>query len=143
MKDYLLKKADIALPEKFLKRWVFVANEGKFTMEEIEKDFAMFLDDYRWHMVKAYLMDKYSVKVEQSDLMESAKAFAAYQFAMYGINNVPEEQLESYAKTILSQENESRRVLEQVEDRKTVAAVREAVTVAEEKVTVEQFRELK
>ncbi len=143
VKDYLLKKADIALPEKFLKRWVFVANEGKFTMEEIEKDFAMFLDDYRWHMVKAYLMDKYSVKVEQSDLMESAKAFAAYQFAMYGINNVPEEQLESYAKTILSQENESRRVLEQVEDRKTVAAVREAVTVAEEKVTVEQFRELK
>ena len=143
MKAYLVEKAGIALPEKFLKRWVYVANEGKFTMEEIEKDFAMFLEDYRWHMVKDTLMSRYQVKVEQADLMASAKAFAAYQFAMYGISNVPEEQLESYAKTILSQENESRRVLEQVEDQKTIAAVREVVSVGTTKVTVAQFRELK
>lgn len=143
MKDYLLSKSNVVLPEKFLKRWVFVANEGKFTMEEIEKDFDMFLADYRWHLVKAFLMDKFGVKVEQEDLMASAKAFAAYQFAMYGINNVPEEQLESYAKTILSQENEGRRVLEQVEDQKTIAAVRDVITVENRKVTVDQFRELK
>ena len=143
MKAWLLKKADIALPEKFLKRWVFVANDGKFTMEQIEKDFDMFLEDYRWHMVKAYLMDKYSVKVEHGDLLASAKSFAAYQFAMYGINNVPEEQLESYAQTILSKEEEGRRVLEQVEDQKTVAAVREVITVKTEKISVEKFRELK
>lgn len=143
MKAYLVEKAGIALPEKFLKRWVYVANEGKFTMEEIEKDFAMFLEDYRWHMVKDTLMSRYQVKVEQADLMASAKAFAAYQFAMYGISNVPDEQLESYAKTILSQENESRRVLEQVEDQKTIAAVREVVSVGTTKVTVAQFRELK
>lgn len=142
-KDYLVKKANVALPENFLKRWVYEVNEGKFTKEEIEKDFDGFLADYRWHTVRNMLMDRYSVKVEQEDLLASAKAFAAYQFAMYGIANVPEEQLESYAKSILSQENESRRVLDQVEDQKTIAAVREVVTVKPVKVTVEQFRELK
>ncbi len=142
-KDYLVKKANVALPENFLKRWVYEVNEGKFTKEEIEKDFDGFLADYRWHTVRNMLMDRYSVKVEQEDLLASAKAFAAYQFAMYGIANVPEEQLESYAKSILSQENESRRVLDQVEDQKTIAAVREVVTVKPVKVTVEQFRKLK
>lgn len=142
-KDYLVKKANVALPENFLKRWVYEVNEGKFTKEEIEKDFDGFLADFRWHTVRNMLMDRYSVKVEQEDLLASAKAFAAYQFAMYGIANVPEEQLESYAKSILSQENESRRVLDQVEDQKTIAAVREVVTVKPVKVTVEQFRELK
>lgn len=142
-KDYLVKKANVALPENFLKRWVYEVNEGKFTKEEIGKDFDGFLADYRWHTVRNMLMDRYSVKVEQEDLLASAKAFAAYQFAMYGIANVPEEQLESYAKSILSQENESRRVLDQVEDQKTIAAVREVVTVKPVKVTVEQFRELK
>lgn len=142
-KDYLVKKANVALPENFLKRWVYEVNEGKFTKEEIEKDFDGFLADYRWHTVRNMLMDRYSVKVEQEDLLASAKAFAAYQFAMYGIANVPDEQLESYAKSILSQENESRRVLDQVEDQKTIAAVREVVTVKPVKVTVEQFRELK
>ena len=63
-KDYLVKKAAIALPEKFLKRWIFVANDGKFTMEEIEKEFDLFLEDFRWNMVRGYLMDKYQVKVK-------------------------------------------------------------------------------
>ena len=142
-KDYLVKKADIALPEKFLKRWIYVANDGKFTMEDIEKEFGLFLVDYRWQMVRNYLMEKYSVKIEDADLLASAKGYAAYQFAMYGINNVPDDQLESYAKTILSQEKEGRRVLEQVEDTKTIDAVREAVTLKTSTLTVEQFRELK
>ena len=88
-------------------------------------------------------MEKYSVKIEEADLMASAKGLAAYQFAMYGINNVPDDQLESYARTILSQEKDGRRVLEQVEDSKTVAAVKEAVTVKPESISVEKFRELK
>ena len=143
LKDYLVNKANIALPEKFLKRWIYVVNEGKFSMEDIEKEFDLFLADYRWQMVRGNLMEKYGVKVEQADLLASAKAFAAYQFAMYGINNVPEEQLESYAQTILSQEKESRRVLEQVEDQKTVAAVRNVITLKNTAVSVEKFRELK
>ena len=142
-KEYLVKKADIALPEKFLKRWIYVANDGKFTMEDIEKEFDMFLKDYRWQMVRNYLMDKYSVKVEDADLLASAKAFAAYQFAMYGINNVPDQELENYARNILAQEKEGRRVLEQVEDTKTIAAVKGAVTLKEQTITVEQFRALK
>lgn len=142
-KDYLVSKANIALPEKFLKRWIFVANDGKFSMEEIEKEFDLFLADFRWQMVRNYLMDKYSVKVEEADLLASAKAFAAYQFAMYGIGNVPEDQLESYAKSILSQEKEGRRVLEQVEDQKTIAAVKEVISLKKKKISVEKFRELK
>ena len=120
-----------------------MVNEGKFSMEDIEKEFDLFLADYRWQMVRGNLMEKYGVKVEQADLLASAKAFASYQFAMYGINNVPEEQLESYAQTILSQEKESRRVLEQVEDQKTVAAVRNVITLKNTAVSVEKFRELK
>lgn len=142
-RNYLVNKAGISLPEKFLKRWIYVANDGKFTMEDIEKEFDLFLDDYRWQMVRNYLMEKYSVKIEEADLLASAKGLAAYQFAMYGINNVPDDQLESYARTILSQEKDGRRVLEQVEDSKTVAAVKEAVTVKPESISVEKFRELK
>ncbi len=142
-KDYLVAKAGIALPEKFLKRWIYVANDGKFTMEDIEKEFDLFLNDYRWQMVRNYLMEKFAVKIEESDLLASAKGLAAYQFAMYGINNVPDAELENYAKNILAQEKEGRRVLEQVEDTKTIAAVKNAVTVKNHKISVEKFRELK
>ena len=88
-------------------------------------------------------MEKYAVKIEEADVLASAKALAAYQFAMYGLNNVPDEQLESYAKSILAQEKDGRRIYEQVEDQKTVDAVREQITLKNKKISVEKFRELK
>ena len=142
-KTFLLEKANVTVAEKFLKRWVYVVNEGKFTMEDIEKDWDLFIVDYKWQMVRNFLMNKYNVKVEEADLLASAKGFAAYQFAMYGMNNVPEEQLESFAKNILSQEEQGRRILDQVENEKTFAAVREVVTLKKKKISVEKFRELK
>ena len=141
-RKFLLEKADVTIAEKFLKRWVYVVNEGKFTMEDIEKDWDLFIADYKWQMVRNYLMDKYEVKIDEADLLASAKGFAAYQFAMYGMNNVPEEQLESFAKNILSQEEQGRRILDQVENEKTVAAVREVVTLKKKKISVDKFREL-
>ena len=142
-KDFLLEKANVTVAENFLKRWIYVINDGKFTMEDIEKDWAFFIVDYKWQMVRSYLMEKYGVKVEEADLLASAKGFAAYQFAMYGMNNVPEEQLEAFAKNILSQEEQGRRILDQVENEKTFAAVREVVTLKKKKISVEKFRELK
>ena len=142
-RNYLLEKADVTVAEKFLKRWIYVINEGKFTMEDIEKDWDLFIVDYKWQMVRNYLMGKYNVKVEETDLLASAKGFAAYQFAMYGMNNVPEEQLEAFAKNILSQEEQGRRILDQVENEKTFAAVREVVTLKKKKISVDKFRELK
>ncbi len=141
-KNYLLEKADVTVAEKFLKRWIYVINDGKFTMEDIEKDWALFIVDYKWQMVRSYLMEKYNVKIEEADLLASAKGFAAYQFAMYGMNNVPEEQLEAFAKNILSQEEQGRRILDQVENEKTFAAVREVVSLKKKKISVEKFREL-
>ena len=141
-KTYLLEKANLTIAEKFLKRWIYVINEGKFTMEDIEKDWDLFIVDYKWQMVRGYLMDKYGVKVEEADLLASAKGFAAYQFAMYGMNNVPEEQLEAFAKNILAQEEQGRRILDQVENEKTFAAVREVVTLKKKKISVDKFREL-
>ena len=142
-RTYLVDKANVAVAEKFLKRWIYVINEGKFTMEDIEKDWDLFIVDYKWQMIRSYLMEKYGVKIEEADLLASAKGFAAYQFAMYGMNNVPEEQLEAFAKNILAQEEQGRRILDQVENEKTIAAVREVVTLKKKKISVEKFRELK
>lgn len=139
---YLVEKAGVKVAEDFLKRWIFVANEGKFTKEEIEKEWPMFIEDYRWQLVRDYLSAKLGVKVEEADIIAAAKSQAAYQLAMYGMNNLPEEQLEMFAKNILGQEKESRRIVENVENMKVLAAVREAVTLKKKKISVAKFREL-
>lgn len=140
---YLLKKANLTLPEAFLKRWILVANEGKFTAEDIEKEWAGFVEDFKWQLVRDSLMEKFSLTVTEEDLLTSAKGFAAYQYAMYGLNNVPDDQIESFAKSLLSQERESRRIEEQVTTRKVIDAVKDVVTLKTKKITREKFAELK
>lgn len=141
-RDYLIEKAAITVPENFLKRWLFTANEGKFSMEEIEKDFGLFLKDFRWQMTRQYFVKEQKLDVNREDLLAQAKSIAAYQFAMYGLPNVPEEQLNQYAESLLSNEKEGRRIFDKVEEDKVIGYVRSVVKLDKKSVSVEKLREM-
>ena len=141
-KEYLLKKTDIKVPEEFMKRWLFTINEGKFTMEQIEKEFPLFLKDFRWQLIRQYIMKEQKMEIKREDLLVEAKKIASYQFAMYGLNDVPEEQLTSYAESLLANEQEGRRVYEKREEDMVLDYVKETVTLAEKSVTIEELQNM-
>ena len=143
VRKYFMDKAEIKLPEEFLKRWLVYANDGKYTAEQVDKEFPSFLEDFKWQLVRGYMMQKFGLKVEQKDLQEAAESYAAYQYAMYGMGNVPEDLIKGAARNILEDENQVRRLEEQVEDNKTIAAVREKVSVQTKKISEDKFRALK
>ncbi len=142
LREYLVKKADIKLPEEFLKRWLFNINDGKFSKDEIEKEAPAFFEDFRWQMVRGYIMQKFDLKIEEKDVHEAAQAYVAYQYASYGMGNVPEAILKDSVARVLQDENTSRRIVENVEATKVIEAVKGAVTLKAEKVSVEDFRTL-
>ena len=142
LREYLVKKADIKLPEEFLKRWLFNINDGKFSKEEIEKEAPAFFEDFRWQMVRGYIMQKFDLKIEEKDVHEAAQAYVAYQYASYGMGNVPEAILKDSVARVLQDENTSRRIVENVEATKVIEAVKGSVTLKAEKVSVEDFRTL-
>ena len=142
IREYLVKKADIKLPEQFLKRWLFHINEGKFTKEEIEKEAPAFFEDFRWQMVRNFLMQKFNLKVDEKEIHDAAQAYVAYQYAAYGMGNVPENLLKESAVRVLQDENTLHRIIENVEAQKVIESVKGAVSLDEDKVSVEKFREL-
>ena len=143
IRKYFVDKAAIELPEAFLKRWLVYANEGKYSAEDVEKEFPAFVEDFKWQLTRGYLMGKLGLKVEQKDIQEAAENYVAYQYAMYGMGNVPQDLIRSSARNILEDENQVRRLEEQVEDNKTIGALREKVSLQTKKITEKKFRELK
>lgn len=142
-REYFLNKADVKLPEKFLRRWLISVNEGKFTPEQVDAEFEGFLADFRWQMVRGKIMQQFSLKVEQEDIRAAAESYVAYQYAMYGMPNPPQDIINEAAKSVLSDENQVRRMEENVEENKTIAAIRENVTLVSKKISEDKFRELK
>ena len=143
VRKYFVDKAAIDLPEAFLKRWLVYANEGKYSAEDVEKEFPAFVEDFKWQLTRGYLMQKLGLKVEKQDIQEAAESYVAYQYAMYGMGNVPQDLIKSSARNILEDENQVRRLEEQVEDNKTISTLRERVTLQTKKISEEKFRALK
>ena len=139
-REYLLNKTNIELPEEFMKKWLFTINEGKFTMEDIEKDFALFCKDFRWQMISQYIMREQKMEITREEVLAVAKQMAKYQFAMYGLNDVPEEQLNHYAESILANEKEGRRIVEKTEQDKVIGYVKSVVTLEEKAISIEDLQ---
>ena len=139
-REYLLNKTNIELPEEFMKKWLFTINEGKFTMEDIEKDFALFCKDFRWQMISQYIMREQKMEITREEVLAVAKQMAKYQFAMYGLNDVPQEQLDSYAEAILANEKEGRRIVEKTEQDKVIGYVKSVVTLDEKEISIEDLQ---
>ena len=139
-REYLLNKTNIELPEEFMKKWLFTINEGKFTMEDIEKDFALFCKDFRWQMISQYIMREQKMEITREEVLAVAKQMARYQFAMYGLNDVPEEQLNHYAESILANEKEGRRIVEKTEQDKVIGYIRSVVSLDEKEISIEELQ---
>ncbi|MCR4843431.1 MAG: hypothetical protein K5843_00385 [Bacteroidales bacterium] len=142
VRKYFVEKAAVELPEAFLKRWLVYANEGKFTAEQVEKEFPAFIEDFKWQLVRGYLMQKFGLKVTKEDILAAAKSFVAYQYAMYGMAGVPQNLIDSSAENMLQDQNQYRRLEEQCEDNIAIAKVREEVTLSNKKISMEKFKEL-
>ena len=142
IRDFYIAKAGVQLPETFLKRWLVEANGGKVTAEDVEKDFPGFAEDFKWQLVRGTLMQKWGFQVEEKDLHEQAEAFARYQYAMYGIGNVPDDMVKEMAVNLLQDQKQVERLVEQIEDRKVLDKIKETITLKPTKISAAKFREL-
>ena len=142
VRGYALDKANLSMPEEFLKNWLYSINEGKFTMEQIEAEFADFLKMMRWDLIKRHIAKGENLEVTMDDAVAEAKEVARDQFRRYGMPTVADEMLENYAKQILSNKDEARRMFDAAAEKKVLNKLVEKLAVKEKKMSVDQFSKL-
>ena len=141
-RDYMLKRAALQMPEGFLKRWLYTINEGKFSMEEIEKDFDSFLKMFTWNYIQRHIIDAEKITVSKEEAEAEARDLAAVQFAQYGMPDAPEDMLARFAKNILDDKEQNRRIYEKLYEQKVVDSIKSKVKVVEKSVSAEEFAKL-
>ena len=139
LRNYLVEKAALKMPEAFLKRWLYTINEGKFSMEEIEKDFDQFLKMFTWNYLQKHFIKQDSLTVKKEEAEAEARALAAAQFAQYGMPSAPDEMLAGYSKQILENKEQSQKIYEKLYETKVVDDVKSKITVTEKAVSSDDF----
>lgn len=105
VRKYLVDKVGaLTYPDALLKRIMLNNNKDKGE-EFVEKNYEQSIKELTWHLIKEQLVKANSIKIEDADIEETAKEAAKAQFAQYGMNNIPEEYIENYAKDMLKRES--------------------------------------
>lgn len=139
VRAYLMEKiGKLEFNESILRR-IMDSNKAEGAEAVSEEDFQKSLTELSWHLVKEQLAKKFEVKIDDNDVLSVAKDATRDQFAQYGMANVPEDLLENYAKEMLKQDKTREALINRAVDVKLIAAIKSTVTLAEEKVSVEDF----
>ena len=142
VRDKLISKFKIELPKEFLIRWLTVINEGKFTKEQIEKDYPHFEKDLQWQLIRDKIAIEQGFKVEKEELLSVAKSHIMRQMMQYGMGQLPDEFLNKYAEELIEKEEERRKMVEQVIEGKVMDWIKETIKLDEKKVDTEEFKKL-
>ncbi|MDE5980553.1 MAG: trigger factor, partial [Bacteroidaceae bacterium] len=108
----------------------------------VEDNFEKSKDELTWHLIKEQLSDQFQVKVEQADVMETAKQLTRVQFAQYGMSNVPEQMLNQYAQEMLKNQQQAENLVYRTVENKIAAAALALVKLNQKEVSLEDFNKM-
>lgn len=142
VRKYLEKRVgDLEWPEALLKR-IMQANNPDKGEEYVEQNYAGSIKELQWHLMKEQLADQTGIKVEQDDVLETAKRQTRMQFAQYGMGNVPDEIITNYANEQLKKKEQVEGFVARAVEEKLGAALKEVVKLQKKDVTLEEFNKL-
>ena len=135
------KVGDLVFPEEILKR-VMKANNKEKDDDYVDKHFDASIRELKWHLIKEQLVAANEVKIEDADVKAVAKEMARAQFAQYGMNNVPDDYLDSYADDMLKQKENVDSLLDRAIDRKLLDVLKNVVKMNVKTVTLDEFNKI-
>jgi trigger factor len=135
------KVGKLEYPDALLKRIMLNNNQDKGE-EFVEKNYEQSIKELTWHMIKEQLVAARDIKIEDADVLDAAKETARTQFAQYGMNNVPDEYVENYAKEILKKKENVDGLVDRAIDRKLVVALKDSVKLNEKEISLDDFNKM-
>lgn len=140
----LLDSISIELPEEFLKNWLERTNEGKFTREQIDEQFADFAKSLKLSLIKNKIADQSEVKVEYPEILAFTREMVKGQFGIYGDDESMRETIDRVAQGYLADKERDNytSVFNQVFDNKVLEVIRGQVSTDEQTVEVSEFEKL-
>lgn len=142
VRKYLENKVGaLTYPDALLKRIMLNNNKDK-GQEFVEKNYEQSIKELTWHLIKEQLVKANGVKIENADIEETAKEAAKAQFAQYGMNNIPEEYIENYAKDMLKKKEYIDSFVDRSIDRKLTEILKNVVKLDNKTATLEEFNKM-
>ncbi len=137
--EHLVENTKFDLPAEFLTKWIQATGENNLTDEQASEEYAKSEKGLRYQLIEGKIINNNDLQVSYDELKEFAKKYVRMQMAQFGQQDPDEEVLENISGRVLSNQEEAKRLSEQIMSEKLVNLYKEKANLKTKEVTYENF----
>jgi len=137
--ESLIKNTKFDLPKEFLIKWLQNSGEKPLTEEEAREEYEKSEKGIRYQLIEGAIIKEQNLQIEFEELQSFAKDLIKQQMAQYG-QTVPEEkELNDIAARIFANQEETKRLSDQLMSKKLLDFFKENAGIKTKKVNYTDF----
>jgi len=137
--EYFIENTKFDLPAGFLTKWIQVTGEKELSEEEASEEYKKSEKGLRYQLIEGKIINDNKLQVQFEELKEFAKGFIRTQMAQFGQLDPKEEELDNIAARVLGNQDEVKRLSEQLMSQKLLSLYKEKANLKTKEVTYENF----
>ena len=137
--ESLIENTKFDLPKDFLERWIQVSGENPMTPEEAKAEYARSEKGLRYQLIEGKLRAEHNLQVSFDELKAYALEMIKGQMAQFGQLDPSEEELNNIASRIMSNQEEVKRLSEQLNSSKLLDFFKENAKLKIKEVSYDKF----
>lgn len=137
--ESLIDNTKFDLPSEFLQKWIQVSGESRLTEEEAKQEYERSEKGLRYQLIEGKIRTENKLQVTFDELKEYSRNMIKAQMAQFGQSNPSDEELDSITARILSNEEEVKRLSEQLNTNNLLKFFKENANLKKKEITYEKF----
>ena len=137
--EYLVDNTKFDLPAEFLQKWIQTAGEQELNEEQAKEEYEKSEKSLRYQLIEGKLITENNIQVTLEDIQGHAKQMIRMQMAQFGQMNPSDKELEDIAARVLSNQDEARRISEQIISQRLLEIYKEKANIKTKEMTYENF----
>ncbi|WP_396632173.1 trigger factor [Maribacter sp. R86514] len=137
--EYFIDNTKFELPTGFLTKWIQMTGEEPLSEEQAVEEYAKSEKGLRYQLIEGKIIKDNELQVQFDELKEFSKGFIRSQMAQFGQLDPKEEELDSIAARVLGNQDEVKRLSEQLMSQKLLNLYKEKANLKTKEVTYENF----
>jgi trigger factor len=139
VQDFLIENTKFDLPSEFLKKWLQTVGDKKLSAEEAEVEYARSEKGLRFQLIEGKAMAQSNIQITFEDLKAFTTRAIKQQMAQFGQTNPTDEEVQGIVARVLSNQEEVKKLSEQVVAEKLLEVFKEKANPTTKEVTYEEF----
>ena len=139
MTEYLVSKTKFDLPSEFLKKWMQNSGEQPLSVEAANDEYDRSEKGIRYQLIEGKIIADHDLQIKLEELKEFAKEMIVMQMGNYGQAGLPDEELEGVVARVMSNQEEARKLSEQLMSKKLLEFYKSNLLLKKKKLTFDAF----